>query len=87
MTNKEAKKYGAISILTTMIGVPAFLAFLGWLATTAITAEVKNAEQDKLIQFNKKGVEASIKTNALLCTAFLDDDDIKKREKFCVKVE
>lgn len=77
-------KVTALSILTVIFGSPLLIAFLGWLSLSVVEANKKNAEQDIFIQTNAKGVEASIKTNKLLCEMALDSDDKEKRKRFCV---
>lgn len=67
-----------------IFGSPLVLGFLGWLSLSVVEANKKNAEQDIFIKNNSAGVEASIKTNRLLCEMALDSDDIEKRKRFCV---
>lgn len=70
--------------MTIIFGSPTLLAFFGWLSLSVVEANKKNAEQDIFIKYNSSGVEASIKTNKLLCEMALDSDDIEKRKRFCV---
>lgn len=77
-------KFTAASILTVVFGSPILLVFMSWLSLSVVEANKKNAEQDIFIKHNSVGVEASIKTNKLLCEMALDSDDIEKRKRFCV---
>lgn len=74
----------AITILSVILGSPIVLGVVGWLSLSVVEANKKNAEQDIFIRHNAVGVEASIKTNKLLCEMALDSDDIEKRKRFCV---
>ena len=79
------KKLGALTILSFIIGSPIVVAFLSWLSLSVVEANRKNAEQDQKIEYNTKGIEASIKTNQLLCEMVIESNDVAKRKRFCVR--